>query len=223
MSKKLDFESIRRAFINDLNVDVKESRYNSIKDFNGIEVEALKGTASNKESEWIVFASEKDSENYAKFLIKNDLESNPEIFEIYWLSNFISISHQDIDTIVQDEIEWHREDDDIRELEDELENATNPKEIKRIEKAIEKWEDDLYRDLYDRIEDDPIYFMVEETGWYTLQDLLKSPFIRIDIDKASQDAVDIDGIDHFLDNYDGRAELIYDDERGKYYIVYGTN
>lgn len=47
---------------------------------------------------------------------------------------------------------------------------------------------------------------------------VRQSFIQIDVDKAVEDAIDTDGISHFLDRYDG-SEL--DLPSGA--IAYGTN
>ncbi len=93
-----------------------------------------------------------------------------------------------------------------------------------IDNLIEAAKDRISSDIADRIEEeleDPIRYFVHDQGMYSIEDLLKAPFIYIDIDAAAQDAVDTDGRGHFLSGYDGEENDI--DINGTTYFIYRTN
>jgi len=53
------------------------------------------------------------------------------------------------------------------------------------------------------LEQDPIDYLVNELGAYSEDEALKLPFIQIDVDAAADEAIDTDGVGHFLAIYDG--------------------
>ncbi len=70
------------------------------------------------------------------------------------------------------------------------------------EKAKEDVRSSKREEIYDALED-PVQYFVEDHGMYTLEQLMKSNIVHIDIKEAAQGAVDTDGIAHFLATYDG--------------------
>ena len=71
-------------------------------------------------------------------------------------------------------------------------------------------EDDDYDDLveakYDEVYEalaDPIKYFVDDSGMYTVEELIKASFISIDEEAAAKAAVSVDGAGHFLNTYDG--------------------
>lgn len=95
---------------------------------------------------------------------------------------------------------------------DDIENNISSKmdEIHILEKkqealpdeAREKIQEDIYDEIYEELED-PVEYFVEVHGMYTIEELMDSSFVSIDTKKASQAAVDEDGVAHFLAGYDG--------------------
>jgi len=96
----------------------------------------------------------------------------------------------------QDDVLIEETRDKITELEQESENL--------VEKAREEVREEEYDRIYDELED-PIKYFVDDNGMYSREDLLKASFIRIDVDKATEDAISMDGYAHFLNTYDGDA------------------
>jgi hypothetical protein len=200
-----------------------------------------------------IIASEDDAIAIAEEQVRNDLENEPELFNQEWLQNYVSMSETDIRIIAGEEADAYVEDmDDDRLLEesnkqsdydaiqekiDEEEGKDEPDQAK-----IDAWEkekegvvDDAReavreeRDTYvsDALTKDPKDYFVNELGAYTEEDLMKQPFIRIDIDNATEDAVAEDGWAHFLSRYDGNYESTENgavyfrraDKRAKHYKV----
>ena len=92
------------------------------------------------------------------------------------------------------------EADETREVIDKLE--------KEKEKLIDKAREDLRSSEYDKIYEaleDPIQYFVEEQGIYSTEELLNQSFISIDREEASEEAVKIDGWQHFVATYDGNS------------------
>jgi len=85
------------------------------------------------------------------------------------------------------------------------------------EEAREALQEKYYDEMYKALED-PINYFVDEQGIYTIEDLMKQSFIRIDVDRAAQDAIDTDGVAHFLDGYDNEEV-----ELPSGAVAYGTN
>lgn len=137
--------------------------------------------ADGEEYNWI--ESEDEAERIALKMVEEDLESEPEIFNQDWLQGFLSV--QDAETLAQEEAESQAEGQDF-ENDDERETWVEDK-AKEIEKELE----------------DPIQYFVHDQGIYTVQDLMKQHFISIDIKSAAQDAIDTDGVGHFISLYDG--------------------
>jgi len=106
-------------------------------------------------------------------------------------------------------------EDTISELEDADDKTAYQDEIDVIEdeisdlidKAKEEAHDKVYEEWYKGLAD-PVDFLVEEQGIYSIEDLMKQSFIMIDIDEAAQDTIDTDGWAHFLSRYDGNYENI---------------
>ena len=63
--------------------------------------------------------------------------------------------------------------------------------------------------IYEKVKEelkDPIQYFVEDHGMYSVADLMKAPFILIDVAEAADDAVASDGWAHFVSLYDGNYE-----------------
>ncbi len=200
-------DEIIRAFKDHLNVDVVlegESPWGY-----GWTYTALT-TADNDESEWVVFKDPEDAENEALAQVKEDLEEYPENFNQDFLQQHIYITDTDRRLIAQESSDYLREDFDDFDEEDLSDDE--------IEEKIEAKYDEVYKAL-----EDPIEYFVEDQGMFSIEDLMKQTFIHIDEREAAQDAVDMDGVAHFLDRYDGTEEEMEDPETKNDFIAYGTN
>ena len=95
------------------------------------------------------------------------------------------------------------DDDDIirdADLESEYEEAVESENEEEQEsiltKAKQKLEEDIYNEWYDGL-DNPIDFLVEEQGMYSVEDLMKANFVSIDYEKLGRDlSYDYTTIDH---------------------------
>ena len=103
-------------------------------------------------------------------------------------------------------------DSDIISKVTDIESAISAKfdEVHILEKkqealpdeAREKIQEDKYDEIYEEL-DDPIQYFVEDQGIYTIEELMDSTIVSINIDEAARNAVDDDGIAHFFATYDG--------------------
>jgi len=98
-------------------------------------------------------------------------------------------------------IDLDADDEKLEELQKEVDDLEIEQENTK-EKAVEEARDNIATDIEEALED-PIQYFVEEQGIYDVEDLLKQPFISINIDEATDDAVATDGWQHFVASYDG--------------------
>ncbi len=238
-------EVAKRELEEELHVKTKRRSYSYYENLGAIALESIRREANNGEREWIVFPDYDTAKEAALNKVREDLENEPGIFVQSWLRNFIKISDTDRRIIASEEAnnfvdEVFSEEDIIKEadikseIEEINERIAETEEIaeigdidklleledkkeKLIDKAKEKVREDKYDEIYKSLED-PIKYFVDEQGIYSIEDLLKQSFIRIDVEKAAQDAVDTDGAGHFLDGFDSIGV-----ELSSGAIAYGTN
>ena len=86
---------------------------------------------------------------------------------------------------------------------------------KLVDKADDKLRLQLAKETAKRLKDDPLEW-AEELGFEF--DKNRPPWLQIDTRKAAQDAVNTDGVAHFLDNYDGEEVEL---DSGA--VAFGTN
>lgn len=183
----------------------------------------------------LIFDDYDDVEEAAENAVREILENEPELFNQEWLSRYVYMPSTDIRLTASDDADsWveNMDDDEILKaagLEDEYataeawEQATeeereelekpnqSPDEI--LEKAKEIVRKQRYEDIVSMLKDDPIGYLVDELGAYTLEEVLK--VLRIDIDAAAKAAVREDGAGHFLSSYDGEVHEL---KNGQPYI-----
>ena len=94
---------------------------------------------------------------------------------------------------------------------DKMEQAQS----KLVDKADDKLRSELAKRTADALKSDPLEW-AEELGFEF--DKNRPPWLQIDTRKAAQDAVNTDGVAHFLDNYDGEE---VDLDSGA--VAFGTN
>ena len=168
------------------------------------------GAGNNNESEWIVFEDSEKAESAALARVTEDLENEPEMFTQSWLQYYLEITDTDRRIIAGEE-----SDNRVENMEDE--EVTQETGIDDPDEAREALQEKYYDEMYKALED-PINYFVDEQGIYSIEDLMKQSFIRIDVERAAQDAIDTDGVAHFLDHYDGEGV-----ELPSGAIAYGTN
>jgi len=114
-----------------------------------------------------------------------------------------------LESTIEDEGDKDGElDGQVTDIESEI--STKFDEISAMEKeqenlpdeAREKVQEDKYEEIYDEL-DDPVQYFVEDHGMYTIEDLMDASFISIEEREAAEDAVETDGVAHFLAGYDG--------------------
>lgn len=171
--------------------------------------------------EWLFFKSEDEAESYALEIVRNDLESEPEIFSQDWLRQFVdedrlrnaigdpyeewendvrNLDYEDLlDKMVE---EGYVEDDDAvffkKNGDKRIENPVRVKALNKImEDYIERekpsWEPwDWLEDIYGK--EDAQKQAIEMVG--------------IDVDEAAKSAVATDGWPHFIARYDGHSHSL---------------
>lgn len=204
-----------------LDVRTKYREYEYYENLGAIALESTTGEANNGESEWIVFENEDAAERAAIEHVRDDLDSNPEIFTQSWLENFIneegfeSYVREDVENYAYDAID---EDDLIRleYLEERFDDEGNetPNTERDISAARERYIND---DVREKVRHGPFAFFREIYGEHEAATRAIEA-LGINIDEAAQDAIDTDGVAHFLDGYDGETV-----ELPSGAVAYGTN
>jgi hypothetical protein len=210
---------------------------------NSVRVEG-RGRGDSGESEWVVFKSERDAEHYAVDYVEEMIDDDPSMFTQSWIQNFIKVSPTDIRMIAGEDgdnyAEDIRDDDDgerviqeagleraweeLQEAEWDLDDEDDDydRQLAQIEKKKEALIDDAVERVAEKVSENTAYELennlmewLKDLGY----DMGKLPgFVSIDSAAAAQDAVDTDGVAHFLDSYDG-----YETELRGGAVAYGTN
>lgn len=174
----------------------------------------LSGYLSMTDTDQIVIANE-EADNYVsnieddedRLIEEAGLESEKE--EIESRIEYLEGKIDDMESLYGDD--YDGETDPLTgltlgELQDELKDKR-----KRLEYLVDEARDKVLEDMYDKIYEDledPIEYFVRELGAYTVEELMKAPFITIDTEEAANDAIRTDGWAHFLSHYDGNYEEI---------------
>lgn len=161
--------------------------------------------------EYTLFPSDDEAESIATKVVSDDLESEPEIFNQDFLQQHISISDTDRGMIASDLTDSYVDDiEDDRVVEeagmtDEYEAAEDDAKEAIVESARAELRRSMYEDAYEALAD-PIQYFVHDQGLYSQEELMKQSFISIDTEEAAEEAIRIDGWQHFLSRYDGNSE-----------------
>ena len=169
-------------------------------------------TASNGDAEFEVFETEDDARERAIERVKEDLEENPEYFSKDWLMNYID--GEDFFTEVYNEWNESYANDIESEDSDKYANRLIEEMVENgIVSSEEAKEDDFdaedYKDAFVELmtsnqmwEDNGLEHYIDNFGEEQAFKVVSDNNL-IDIDKASESAVDTDGVAHFLSSYDG--------------------
>ena len=168
-----------------------------------------------------VWKNEELAEKEALEQVKNDLETEPEIFNQDWLRGFIDTDRLR-NTLKMDQDTWTREDFDEQnpDYEDKVKamveagklpeetfykqngdlRKQTPERENLLERAVEEW---VEQEVENRLSD-PIEYLEEI---YPKEEVMKHALEwgGIDYDKAAASAVSADGWQHFISRYDGKS------------------
>lgn len=165
--------------------------------------------------EWLVFTDYDDAARVAQARVLEDLESDPALFNQDWLRQYVYISDTDARLGAQDLVGDYPYEIEEDRVYNEL--GADPDEMD-IDEAREELAEKMQDDIEQELKSDPIGYLVEDQGIYTLEELMKANFIQIDVQEAAVDSIRADGAAHFLAGYDGEEN---ESENGLYY--YRTN
>jgi len=179
--------------------------------------------------EWLIFDSYDDAENQARDYVKEQLDDEPENFVQDWLNEFTYISDTDKRLLAGDLTDSYasdiRDEDDGQRLIEEsgfdyekFQKLSDKKKEEMLDKAEEKLRDEMYDDALQSLERDAKDYLVNEQGIYTEEEYLKQSFVQIDTEQASINAINTDGVAHFLSTYDGNEVELKDGS-----VMYRTN
>ena len=173
---------------------------------------------TKNDEEWMLALSEDDAETMAEEQVREDLEDQPEIFDQDWLLGQIDEGKaEDFFTSVYDEWNWSYVNDIESESDNEYPNRLRGEMVNRdliTEKQAQDEEFDIETfkdDFVDEMTKDQID---EGTGGYTHYEsnfgeaeakklILDNNLI--DLDEATENAIAVDGWQHFIARYDGKS------------------
>lgn len=138
--------------------------------------------------EYNFILSEDEAERIAQDLVKQDIESEPELFNQDFLADYVYISDVDKRIIAGEEADSRLED------------------FKGTDEERDDEHEKIYKEVYEALNKDPIGYFVDDLGAYTREEILKQPWIQIDVSDAANAAVSTDGWAHFLSLYSGEYE-----------------
>ena len=194
-----EIEKLRQEITDTL--DMTKGRYSSWGNAGSFEADG---------HEYNIIESIDEAERIAIELVKQDLESEPELFNQDFLSGHLQVTETDQGVIANEEADAYvdgRSDEELVEMADMQEeyDAAEDKEAV-VEKARDAVIENRYEEVKQMLAKDPIGYFVDELGAYTREEAMKLPFISIDTEAAAEEAVRLDGWAHFLSLYDGNYE-----------------
>jgi hypothetical protein len=113
----------------------KDGKYPS-----SIVVTMAQGTASNGESQWLVFETFSDAEASALEFVQSKIEEAPHLFDMNWLSQYFSVASSDVKRISQEDAKEIIKELSPEEMIAEL-SATYAEEDTEIQEFIEDFQD----------------------------------------------------------------------------------
>ena len=149
--------------------------------------------------------------------VEDMLENEPETFNQDFISQHLYITDTDSRIIASEETDAYINDMSDREIASAYYDKHGEHQYLDVDDEDEDFgsldyeymrvslEEDFYEDIKKRL-DDPLEYFVNDLGAYSVEDLLKSNFINIDVEAAAKEAVQVDGEAHFLSHYDGNYE-----------------
>jgi len=179
--------------------------------------------ATDENAEYRVFKTEDDAEETAIQQVREDLEENPEYFNQDWLMYYID--GRDFFEEALNEMN----DSYVQDIESESDRKyANRLIAELVENGLmdeEDAESDNAEELADELKSDYVAFLTEDKlgegndGFdYFINNFGEEETYRmvrdnnlIDVSEASKDAVNVDGIGHFLSSYDGETLYLSDD------------
>lgn len=224
-------ETAKRELEKELGVKTEIGSYEYYENLGAIALVTVKGEAKNGESEWIVFPDLETAKKAAVHRVGEDLENNPEYFEESWLLS--QIDNEKAERFFREMYdEWNRSyvNDIKREDSDEYINRLAAEMVSngiiteeegrdkdfnldtKIDEFVENMTNEQISEGNGGFEHYSLNFGEDEA-----KKILKDNNL-IDIDSAAQNAVDIDGVAHFIDMYDNNAV-----ELPSGAVAYGTN
>ena len=190
-------------------------------------------------SEWSLYKNYDQMEKIAKEQVRQDLENEPEIFSPDFIEQHQSISPTDARLFGNDFGDMMVEDRNVDELKEMADNygisydAPDFHEAVKLAITQEKL-DEIEENMIDELKEKVSYERSVEVEKIILRDGLKSficddeglcsedefqeqygKYLHLDVDSATVDAVDTDGVEHFIARYDGNSHEL---KNGQYLV-----
>ena len=165
------------------------------------------------EASFLIFKEFQDAKDHAIETVREDLEMDPSNFSERFLQHHLYVTDTDARIIAGEEAEAERErwkEDTTEDLISQLKSQdikyhnsqNNPENMSR-EKIIEEIIHNESNRIEKELNESPVQYFVHDNGYYTIEQLMGQDFIHINEEEAARDAVEADGVSHYLARYDG--------------------
>lgn len=205
-----DEDAVREEMADALDIDPDELHIQSshLEDFGvGTVLEVTLGRGGHRE--WCVVQGNEQADELATAIVRQDLETEPEIFNKDFIEQHINTDRlrQDLRSDVVESISdslIHTDTDDFwRQWEQEGFEAPEEDEEGELPEPENYEIEELAERLADEQLKDPMQYLEDIYGDEAAAKAIE--IAGIDIDAAADEAVDTDGAGHFLSSYDGQT------------------
>ena len=178
-------------------------------------------------SEWSLYKNYDQMEKIAKEQVRQDLEEEPEIFNQDFIASHQSISPTDARQFGIEHGDFTVEDRDLDELKEMADqygveyddvDEDDDKDDKLKNKLIDNISSKVADEVEKTINRDGLKDWICHDQGFCSEDEFQEQYgkwLHLDVDSAVDDAVDTDGVEHFIARYDGSSHEL---KNGQYLV-----
>jgi hypothetical protein len=176
-------------------------------------------------SHWILFKNYDQMEKQSKDQVRQDLEEDPEMFSPDFIEQHQSISPTDARQFGVEHGDFTVEDrdlDELKEMADQYGVKYDDTDDDTDDKLKNKLIDDVSSKVADEVEktinrDGLKDWICHDQGFCSEDEFQEQygKWLHLDVDSAVDDAVDTDGVEHFIARYDGNSHEL---KNGQYLV-----
>lgn len=144
-----------------------------------------------------------EAEKIAKEITVDMLEGDTDSFSQY-LSSYIYMTDTDRRVWAAEESSNRTEDMSDRDIAEEYKSKHGDylyEDEDEMDYDYDQMRSELESDIYDEVYEglsDPVQYLVEEQGYYTVEELIKHNMVNFDLEEAADDLVSNDGLENAL-------------------------
>ena len=221
-------DKLKEELGNDVIVENVDTGYGTNTD-NGISPhdDTTKRIEMSDGSEWSLYKNYDQMEKIAKEQVRQDLEDDPDMFSPDFIEQHQSISPTDARQFGIEHGDFTVEDrdlDELKEMADQygVEYDDVDEDDDKDDKLKNKLIDDISSKVADEVEktinrDGLKDWICHDQGFCSEDEFQEQygKWLHLDVDSATDDAVDTDGVEHFIARYDGSSHEL---KNGQYLV-----